>query len=114
MKFKVFSNRWNHENIYGVKITNNGWYVRYAGKGGDCDKKGEPFFYELFDDDYIDYPPHFGDYLEFLWYESYDKTKLWIQKRLDELSEWLRYKDYKLNDEFWSKMSYKYDDEDLL
>ncbi|MBN1786135.1 MAG: hypothetical protein JW825_04000 [Candidatus Methanofastidiosa archaeon] len=104
MKFTVLSKKWGHKNIYGIKITSTGWYIRYASIGGDCNDRGEPYLYELLDKDYIEYPESLGDYLSFLWERSQRKGNSWIQERLNELSEWLISEESnKLDDAFWNE-----------
>jgi len=86
MKFTVFSRKWGHKNIYGVKKTNTGWYIRYAGISGDCNERGEPLLFDLLDKDYIDYPENLGDIFSYLWERSEGKGNDWIQERLDDIS----------------------------
>ncbi|MHC1599133.1 MAG: hypothetical protein ACXQS3_02450 [Candidatus Methanofastidiosia archaeon] len=102
MKFTVYSNKWKHENVYGIKFTNNGWYVKHAGINGDCDKRGEPYLYDMLKLDNVDYPPTLGHYLEYLWYNSIKKEKKWIQEKLDELCLWIKSSEkLKLDSDFW-------------
>jgi len=104
MKFIVFSKKWGHNNIYGIKITKTGWYVKYASISGDCNDRGEPYLFDIMDRDYIDYPEPLGDYFAYLWEMAQGKDQKWIQERLNELSRWLMTDvQFKLDDDFWKK-----------
>ena len=102
MKLTVLSVKWGHKNVYGIKKTNSGWYVRYAGISGDCNDRGEPYLFDLLDRDYIDYPASLGDYFSYLWEGSKGKGNDWIQERLDEISRMLMSEGpYEPKDDFW-------------
>ncbi len=91
MKFEVYNRRHNSNITYIVNKTNEGWHIDYVAINGDCDREGKPYFYTNFNQDYIEYPADFGDYLSSLWSliddEHIDRSE--AQHKLQELADWV-------------------------
>lgn len=56
IKFKVYTRRWGHEDIYSIKRTVNGWYCEFNTIQGECKKNGEGGLTRNLDHDSIFYP----------------------------------------------------------
>ena len=89
--FEVYSNLRSSNLTYNIKYTDTGWNIRHIAINGDCEPDGKPFFYENFEQDLIDFPSGFGEYLEWLWKQitntSISNEK--IQDKLQELADWV-------------------------
>lgn len=91
LKFKVYNRRRGNDITYTVKKTDEGWYLDYIAIYGDCDKEGKPYFYSNFNQDYIEYPVGFGDFLAHLWKQIDDEEieKEEAQEKLQQLADWV-------------------------
>lgn len=89
--FKVYNNRRSCFLTYDVKKTNEGWHVSHIAINGDCSPDGTPYFKMNFDQDFINYPNRFGNYLEWLWeqIENGEIVQEEAQKKLQELADWV-------------------------
>ena len=93
MKLEVGSPRWDHNDIYTIKKTKNGWYVRgVMSIEGECDKTGAPYLFDNLRQDIISYPYNLGWYMEQLWdYSSSENmSESEIQEQLDLIGKWIR------------------------
>ncbi len=83
---------WGHIDRYKISKTDNGWYVANISINGECDKTGEPYLFENFRQDSIDYSQDLGGYMEFLWDKSTSEnmSENEIQKQLDLIGKWLQ------------------------
>lgn len=92
-EFKVYSNRWGHDDSYKFVRTATGWDISHISKSlsGACDKSGNPFLYSNLQQDYIQYPRGLGDYIEWLWRqaESQGLSQQNVQDSLRELADWV-------------------------
>lgn len=100
---KIFSERWDgatgknagrskaNWDEYKIKRIKTGWYVKHIAINGECDKKGEPYLYKNFRQDFISYPHNLPDVMELLW-EAAEKEMLTqeeLQHELDKISNWI-------------------------
>lgn len=90
-EFPVYSRRWGHDDIYSVRRTGEGWEIEHMGHGGPCDRRGEPFLYENFRKDLINYPARLPDYVEELWRLAEDAglSPETVQEALSALGNWV-------------------------
>lgn len=89
-KFRIYSRRWGHDDIYNITRTEDGWDVGYL-MSGPCDKGGHPFLFENFNQDSIVHPNNFDGWLEWLWEQAASNglTKDQVQTALQELADWV-------------------------
>lgn len=89
--FKVFCPRWGHDDIYHLDLHSEGWIISHDATGGLCDSKGNPYLYEIFRNDQIEYPGTLEWYMQELYERARDKTLSdeIIQERLDRLAKWV-------------------------
>ena len=90
-EFKVFSRRWNHDDVYRVKRTKTGWHVDHLAIGGQCDASGRPFLFQNFDQDSISYPSGLELRMEWLWQQAAERglPKQEVQHALQQLADWV-------------------------
>jgi hypothetical protein len=90
-EFRVYSNRWGHDDIYRVKRIPDGWYVRNMTIGGPCDSGGDPFLFDSLKHDLIEYPINLRFYMESLWKKAKEKglTHEKVQEGLQNLADWI-------------------------
>lgn len=91
LKFKVYCNRHSRELNYRIKKTSKGWHISHIAINGDCMPDGSPYFYTNFNQDDMNYPSHFGMYLEHLW-EQIDTQEInyeVAQTMLQDLADWV-------------------------
>lgn len=90
-KFKIFTRRWGHADVYDLKRTKMGWDISFMGEPMPCDKSGRPGLFRSLNHDWVDYPNDLGGYFEWLWNKARDDglTKKQVQEALDELSNWV-------------------------
>jgi hypothetical protein len=88
---KIYSRRWGHEDRYRIKRTEAGWTIRNLARGGPCDKKGYPGFFQALDGDQINYPEELPGYLKWLWDRAAENglSPDEVQAGLDSLAEWI-------------------------
>lgn len=89
--FNVFSRRWNHSDSYSIKRTNSGWEVNHLSISGPCDKRGQPFLFQNFEQDFIKYPHNLEMWMEWLWEKAASQglTHDDVQNALNEIAEWV-------------------------
>lgn len=89
--FKVFSNRFSHEDTYAVERTELGWKIVNIAIGGPCDKGGNPFLYMNFRQDSIQYPAGLEGWMEWLWKQAAEEglTQKQVQDGLNQLADWV-------------------------
>ena len=94
MKYKlvVFSRRWGHEDTYIVKRIDNGWYIEFGGRKGNCDKAGAPYLFDILRNDSINHPSDLGGYMEFLWDQAEEQhlSVEEVQNYLNDLGKWIQ------------------------
>jgi hypothetical protein len=90
-EFRVFSRRWNHDDVYRMKRTKTGWHVDHLAIGGQCDAGGRPFLFQNFDQDSISYPSGLEFRMEWLWQQAAEKglSKQEVQHALQQLADWV-------------------------
>ncbi|PAW76985.1 MAG: hypothetical protein B9S32_12840 [Verrucomicrobia bacterium Tous-C9LFEB] len=90
-KFEIYTRRWEHNDIYTIKRTQDGWHVSFKMINGPCDKGGNPFLYRNFDQDSVSYPSGLEYWLESLWNQAESKglSQVEVQQALDELAKWV-------------------------
>ncbi len=89
--FRVFSNRWGHDDTYSVKRTEDGWIISHLAIGGSCDKGGRPFLFENLRHDSIKFPARLDGWMEWLWDKALSEglTQAQVQEALQELAGWV-------------------------
>jgi hypothetical protein len=89
--FRVYSNRWGHDDDYKVKRTNGGWEIGHIAISGPCDKGGKPSLFENLRHDSINYPEGLEGWMEWLWNqaEANGLTAEQVQAALQELADWV-------------------------
>jgi hypothetical protein len=89
--FRVFSNRWGHDDTYTVQRTKDGWHVTHISIGGPCDKGGRPFLFENFRQDSIHFPEGLDGWMEWLWNQAAERglTAEQVQAGLQQLADWV-------------------------
>ncbi|SDC30722.1 MULTISPECIES: hypothetical protein [unclassified Candidatus Frackibacter] len=92
MKFKVFTSRWGHDDIYSIKRTIYGWEVQHISINGYSLKNGEGVLLSNLDHDGIFYPREGVKHaFEVLWKRA-DSNEMSIedlQKSLQEIGDWI-------------------------
>ncbi|WP_282127003.1 hypothetical protein [Marinifilum flexuosum] len=83
--FKVYTNRWGHEDHYKVERTYEGWNVININVGGSGSKSGSTFI-DCFNQDYVNYPKDFKYIIERLW-ELADTNEMKVQELQDKLDD---------------------------
>jgi len=74
---------------YEVEKNDSGWYISHISIGGQCNKRGEPYLFDNLNQDFINYPASLGDYMEYLWENSKNKDKKWLQRKINVLAKWI-------------------------
>jgi len=89
--FRVYSNRWGHDDVYEVERTGDGWKVNHFGNRTVCDKGGRPGLFEELQHDWITYPTGLDDCMERLWIKAEEKglSVAAVQAALQELADWV-------------------------
>lgn len=90
-KMDIYSCRWGHTDLYHLERTKQGWKVFSNSSGGECDKSGKPFLFDILKNDLINYPKDLVGYLEWLWDQAQQQglTHNEVQDALTELAEWI-------------------------
>ncbi|XQY92150.1 hypothetical protein ACNRWW_01460 [Metabacillus sp. HB246100] len=98
MKFRVYSSRWGHEDIYTVKRTEKGWNFKHLSYNVNCLKNGtisgekKDGFYAILQHDSIQYPYDGVEYaLVTLWNEA-DTSSMTVkdlEKKLQDIGDWI-------------------------
>jgi hypothetical protein len=89
--FTVYNRRHNNEVTYTVTKTNSGWHIQHIAINGECSSDGSPFFYDNFNQDFINYPSGFDGFLEFIWtgLNNEELSPEEAQIKLQELADWV-------------------------
>lgn len=89
--FRVYSNRWGHDDTYSIKRTESGWTITHVAIGGPCDKGGHPFLFENFRQDLIHFPEGLDGWMEWLWDQASSEglTRDQVQTSLQQLADWV-------------------------
>lgn len=104
LNFKIYSRRFKNMSLYQIEKTDNGWDINFIALGGQCNKNGSPFLFEILEHDNINYPKQLGEYLEYLWdvVDSDGMSNKDIQKHLDYLAKWCSEVEFKTpKTKFW-------------
>ena len=92
MKFRVYTRRWGHEDIYLIKRTVNGWNCGNISIEGECKKNGYGGLFINLDHDSIFYPKDGVAYaMEKLW-EDADEGLIdfsELEKRIQQIADWI-------------------------
>lgn len=92
MKFKVYTTRWGHDDIYTIRRTFKGWDVRHIGINGETEKNGRGALESNLEHDSICYPKEGVEYaFQTLWQEA-DTTSMSIeelQSRIQDIADWI-------------------------
>ena len=89
LDFRVFTRRWEHYDTYRFTRITTGWHREFKVHTGDCNPKGEPYFYSNFRQDYVSYPNDLPDVLELLWEHADELTEEELQEKMNEIAEWV-------------------------
>lgn len=92
MTFCVYSRRWGHEDVYGVKRTEEGWKFRFMSEYVSCRKDGTDALFLNLEHDCIFGPEEGVKYaLENLWEEAEEGRLSFeeLQKRLQQVADWI-------------------------
>lgn len=90
-KFRVYNPRYQHDDVYTIKFTDNGWFVNHIAINGLCNTDGSPVLYQNFKQDSISYPESMKSDMEYLW-EQYHANNLKgkeVQDILDKIGIWV-------------------------
>jgi hypothetical protein len=90
-KFRVYSRRWKHDDVYQMIRTKTGWNIRALDDEGACDKGGNPVLFRNLNRDCINYPVDLDDWLSDLWDKAARQglNKEQVQQGLDDIAEWV-------------------------
>lgn len=90
-RFRVFSRRWGRDDTYKMRRTAGGWWIGHLAISGDCNRKGQPYLFENFAQDGINYPADLPNYVEWLWTQAAEKglNKSDVQRELERLGRWV-------------------------
>ena len=91
-KFKIYTRRWGHYDLYSIERTSDGW--KFSGiaayNSGECDKSGKPYLYKTLEHDTVSYPHNLGQLLEWLWKRAADGlNEFEVQMAIDDIAEWI-------------------------
>lgn len=91
MELNVFTRRWGHFERYNVNKTSTGWEISHNSIGGECDKEGKPYLFDILNQDVVNYPSNLGNYMELLWDLAEDSHAPddKVQEHLNALGEWI-------------------------
>ena len=92
IKFKVYTRRWGHEDVYSIKRTVKGWYCGFISTHGECKKNGEGGLFNNLDHDSIFYPKEAVAYaMEKLWEDADDGVIDFdeLAKRVQQVADWI-------------------------
>lgn len=98
LKMKIYSSRWEHNDIYFVKRTMTGWNFKHLSYDVDCSKDGtlnsmkNDGFYSILAHDSIQYPYDGVKYaLETLWKtaDSTSMTTKELEIKLQDIGDWI-------------------------
>lgn len=92
MTFRVYSNRWGHDDTYLICRKTYGWYVEYISINGKCDKNGEGALLNNLKHDGIFFPEDaVKSAMTNLWLQA-EEGKLSIDKLqnyLQDVADWI-------------------------
>lgn len=90
-KFEVFTRRWGNSDLYTIKRTETGWYVKFLSYTGECNKAAQPFLFGALTHDSINYPEALPGYFEWLWEQAKEDglSHEEVQQALDQLAKWV-------------------------
>lgn len=91
-EFRVYTRRWGHNDIYKIKRTASGWFVKADIYSGPCDKACAPVLYELLRHDNVVYPQDVGEWFEWLWEQAKARglSRDAVQQGLDDIAGWIK------------------------
>ncbi len=89
--FKIYSNRWEHDDTYKLKRIENGWHVDYLYINGECNKNGKPYLFANLKQDQVNYPVNLSSYIYSLWNKAANDglNHNEVQQYLNEISDWV-------------------------
>jgi hypothetical protein len=89
--FRVFSNRWGHDDTYKVQRTKDGWHVAHLMINGPCDRGGHLILFQNFRQDSIHYPEGLDGWMEWLWTQAAENglSETQVQAALQQLADWV-------------------------
>lgn len=92
LKFKVFSRRWGHDDIYTVERRTDGWYASHIAESGTSEKDGTGALLKNLKHDLISFPEEGIKYaLNQLWNMA-DEREMSVdelQIKLQEIADWI-------------------------
>lgn len=92
LKFRVYTTRWGHDDVYRVKRTIDGWYVEHISINGPSDKRGVGALKANLSQDSVKYyEDGVESALELLWNDA-DSTPMPVeelQTKLQEIADWI-------------------------
>lgn len=90
-EFRVFSNRWDHYDVYTLTRTATGWLINFMStRNAVADKEGKPALFHVLDHDYISYPNDVPMYMEQIWNEAAEgANKESVQGALNVIAEYI-------------------------
>lgn len=74
---------------YTIERNEKGWFITHIAINGQCNTRGEPYLFENLNHDSINYPEALGDYMDFLWRYSKNKSEKWMQQKLNVIAKWI-------------------------
>lgn len=88
-KFSVFSQRWEREEIYTLRIMHYGWRISFGAIEGDCEPDGSPLLEKNLRHDRIRFPAQLGDGIEKLYGQRRALNDQEFQAELQRLADWV-------------------------
>lgn len=92
MSFRVYSRRWEHDDVYSVTRTVDGWKVSHLSFNGIDDKDGSKVLIESLKHDSIQFPEEGIKYaFESLWHMADEKEMSTheLEVKLQEIADWI-------------------------
>lgn len=89
--FEVYNRRHDGQVTYKLRKLSDGWHISHFAINGDCKPDGSDLFYKNFEQNHINFPSGFGDFLHHLWsrLDTAEFTTEEAQAKLQELADWV-------------------------
>lgn len=90
-KFKVYTRRWGHYDLYHIVRNKNGWFISHLSHKGQGGKNAEPILSYILRHDSVSYPQNLSSIMEDIWSRAEEEglTRTQVQEMLDQVAEWI-------------------------